>query len=153
MQNLEVLVCPNDTNHNNPAVWFYYTGPNRPPDYDGPGLGRFGDPRISYNHNLLLMGVDIPWVVGIEPGTQVDQVRSPSKCTVWQDATADWSGIDFSDPPTEAFGGFGNESIHPNFTDNFEFVDGHVVSIQTKELFWPDAGNKFQVTVNITVNP
>ena len=134
LQTLECYVCPNDTNHKNPAIWFYYTGPNRPPGYSGPGLGRFGDPRISYNHNRLIMGVDIPWESGIEPGTPSDSVSSPSKTTLWQDATADWSGIDYSDPPYDAFGGYGLESIHPNFTDNFEFVDGHVEPIYTKPL-------------------
>ena len=136
MQTLEVFVCPNDDNHRNPATWYYYSGPNRPAGYDGPGLGRFGDPRISYNHNRLLNGLLVPWTNPqlVHPGTPVDQVRSPSKCSMWQDATGDWSGIDFSDPPYDAFGGYGLESIHPNYTDNFAFVDGHVKTLQTIDL-------------------
>ena len=67
------------------------------------------------------------------PSIPITSVVSPTRCYMWLDATWDWSGIDFHDPPYDIFGGYGWESIRLG-TDNFVFVDGHVESVDTRML-------------------
>jgi prepilin-type N-terminal cleavage/methylation domain-containing protein len=123
------FICPNDVMHTDAThPWF------QPPDSTGSRRGRFGDPRMSYNYPMRLFGLTYPFGTPyVNPSIRIEAVNSPSKCYMWLDATADWSGIDFHDPPFDTFGGYGFESIHQG-SDNFVFVDGHSEAIDTLEL-------------------
>ena len=133
INNLDFFICPSDKNHTDPNHWMY-NHPNSA-GWRGPGHGRFGDPRISYNYARRLFGeiwngpMTIPRTLSIP----ITSVVSPTRCYMWLDSTWDWSGIDFHDMPYDIFGGYGWESIHLG-TDNFVFVDGHVESIDTRML-------------------
>lgn len=132
---LSVYICPNDRAHTDASSWMYSPAAGSP-GFKGPGYARFGDPRISYNYARLLFGMKLGWEPGILPNIparRTIEVQSPTKCMMWNDATADWSGIQWHDPPYETFGGYGWENIHGGF-DNFSFVDGHVEAIDTTPL-------------------
>ena len=128
---LVTFVCPSDRIHTDPTHPWY-----QPPGSAGP-IGRFGDPRMSYNYAKRLFGETYSFTPGypipLTPSIRIEAVNSPSKCYMWLDTTADWSGIDFHDIPYDTFGGYGWESIHQGF-DSFVFVDGHAESIDTRDL-------------------
>ena len=132
-----VFICPSDENHTDPQSWWYTISTSA--GWHGPGHGRFADPRMSYNYARLVFGVlhagsGLP-LPNLEAIT-VESVVSPSICYMWLDATEDWSGIQWHDPPYETFGSYGWESVHLD-TDNFTFIDGHVEAIDTREIPWP----------------
>ncbi len=130
---LSLFICPSDTVHTDPTNWMFHH-PNSA-GWIGPGHGRFGDPRMSYNYSHRLFGRHTPWSTPMAniPGRRVTDVRSPTVCYMWLDATADWSGIQWHDPPYDTFGGYGWEYVHSDL-DNFNFVDGHVEAIDTTRL-------------------
>ena len=131
--NLAAFICPSDRTHNDPTNWMFHHANSG--GWQGPGHGRFADPRISYNYAKQLFGETIPWAssIPLTESIHLDDVNSPTICYMWLDATGDWSGIDVHDPPYDTFGGYGWESIHGG-GDNFIFVDGHLESIDTRAV-------------------
>ena len=133
----EVFICPSDLHHTRSESWFY--NHSNSAGWLGPGHGRFGDPRMSYTYNRLLLGIQIPWAPLPLPNRgaiTVDSMVSPSVCYMWLDATMDWSGIQWHDPPYETFGSYCWESVHDG-EDNVAFVDGHIKSINTRDVLPP----------------
>ena len=112
IKNLQIYICPEQ-------AWAAWGWP-------GPGLGRFGDPRIAYNYNYFLFGAYVAWASPpwLSYSKSLGNIESPATCSMWNDATGDWSGIDYSDRPYAGFGGYGWECIH-NDGDNVSFADRH----------------------------
>jgi prepilin-type N-terminal cleavage/methylation domain-containing protein len=110
---LSLFICPSDRTHTDSSHWMYSPAAGGP-GFKGPGHARFGDPRMSYNYSHRLFGRHVASSAPVlnMPGRHVTDVRSPSICTLWNDATADWSGIQWHDPPYDTFGGYGWEYIH-----------------------------------------
>lgn len=132
--NNAVFICPSDEHHTDPQSWWYTISTSA--GWHGPGHGRFADPRISYNYNRMIFGVNIASSGLPLPNRDarlMEEVSAPSICYMWNDATLDWSGIQVTDAPYERFGGYGWEWVHLG-TDNFAFVDGHVEPIDTTGL-------------------
>ncbi len=119
IKNLQIFICPDQS-------WDYWWSV-------GPGLGRFGDPRISYTYNYFLFGCYRPWSGWEVYSKTLGDIECPAKCSMWNDATGDWSGIDVHDVPYPGFGGYGYEAIH-NGGDNFSFADGHAKWVRTIDL-------------------
>ena len=123
----DVWMCPDDTTD------LSWSG-----SWGGPGTGRYGGPRVSYQYNPYLMAT-LGW------GTTwwwnwrtVAEVVAPTKCYMLIDATGDWSEVNWHDVPYDDFGGIGQQHIHVGF-DNMVLVDGHAESLDTWSL--PGANN------------
>jgi len=149
---LGTIMYTNDWNEVFPFNYYSVTGPGRnimnytgdenlficPEDKTtgqwwstGPGLGRFGDPRQSYNYNPYCFGLRVSWAATLDhDGAALAQVKAPSRCYAWHDATADWSGLDFDDIPYNSFG-TGVGVVHMNQFDNFAMIDGHAINLPT----------------------
>ena len=132
-----IFICPSDIHHTDPTAWWYNHANSA--GWQGPGRGRFADPRMSYNYAKRLFGEEWsgPETIPRTASISIDDVASPNLCYMWTDATFDWSGIDFHDMPYDIFGGYGWESVHSGL-DNFCFVDGHVEPIDTIDMPGPD---------------
>ena len=107
-----------------------YLCPDDPMDW-GPGIGRFGDPRQSYNYSPYGFGRTVSWDTSMyRASASLAEFIVPSKCYLWHDATADWSGVDWDDMPYDSFG-TGVGVAHMDAFDNFAMADGHAINLNT----------------------